>query len=67
MEYNALDKSHIGFTDAQYASLGSLVRDICERNAIPFDNEHIIGHDMYNPAKSDPGELFDWNKLFGTE
>ncbi len=66
-EYNALDKSYIGFTDAQYASLGELVLDICERNQIPFDKEHIIGHDMYNPAKSDPGELFDWNKLFATK
>lgn len=66
-EYNALDKSFIGFTDAQYASLGELVSDICERNKIPFDKEHIIGHDMYNPSKSDPGELFDWSRLFATE
>ena len=66
-EYNALDKSYIGFTDAQYASLGELVRDICERNEILFDKEHIIGHNEYNPVKSDPGELFDWDRLFAED
>lgn len=63
-EYNALDGSLIGFTDEQYDTLGRLIKDICERNEIPFDSEHIIGHDMYNPEKNDPGELFDWDKLF---
>lgn len=63
-EYDALDKSLIGYTDAQYESLCLLVRDICERNGIPFDREYVIGHDMYNPSKSDPGELFDWDRLF---
>jgi N-acetyl-anhydromuramyl-L-alanine amidase AmpD len=63
-EYNALDGSLIGFTDEQYDALGRLIKDICERNSIPFDSEHIIGHDMYNPQKNDPGELFDWDKLF---
>lgn len=63
-EYNALDSSLVGFTEKQYAALSDLVGDICERNAISFDREHIIGHDMYNPAKNDPGELFDWNRLF---
>lgn len=63
-EYKALDSTLIGFTDEQYDALGDLVSDICERNGIPFDSEHIIGHDMYNPSKNDPGELFDWDKLF---
>lgn len=63
-EYAAIDKSLIGFTDAQYASLSALVKDICERNGIAFDREHVIGHEEYNPLKSDPGELFDWKRLF---
>jgi len=63
-EYNALSKDFIGFTDKQYASLSVLVKDICERNSIPFDKTHIIGHDEYNPKKNDPGELFDWDRLF---
>ncbi len=63
-EYDNLSPDLIGYTDAQYESLGKLVRDICTRNGIPFDETHVIGHDMYNPAKTDPGELFDWSRLF---
>lgn len=62
-EYDRLDDSLKGFTDAQYASLGKLVKDICSRNDIPFDREHVIGHEEYSPAKTDPGELFDWERL----
>ena len=63
-EYNSLDKSLIGFSDEQYTALKNLVKDVCERNNIPFDRMHVIGHDEYNPNKNDPGELFDWDKLF---
>ena len=63
-EYAALDASLIGFTDAQYASLSALVADVCARNDIAFDRDHVIGHEAYNTAKSDPGELFDWARLF---
>jgi len=62
-EYDRLDDSLKGFTDAQYASLCKLVEDICSRNDIPFDREHVIGHEEYSPAKTDPGELFDWERL----
>ncbi|MBQ6702300.1 MAG: N-acetylmuramoyl-L-alanine amidase [Clostridia bacterium] len=63
-EYDSLDKSLIGFSDEQYEALKKLVRDVCERNGIPFDRAHVIGHDEYNPNKNDPGELFDWDRLF---
>ena len=63
-EYAALDAKQIGFTDAQYASLSALVQDVCTRNGIAFDRDHVIGHEEYNPKKSDPGELFDWNRFF---
>ncbi len=63
-EYSAIDASLIGFTDEQYNALIPLVKDICKRNSIPFDKEHIIGHSMYKPQKTDPGELFDWSRLF---
>ena len=61
--YNGLPRELIGFTDAQYASLKSLVRDICERNNIPIDRQHVIGHQAYSPSKTDPGELLDWNRV----
>jgi len=63
-EYAELDKLLVGFTDAQYDTLRRLAYDICERNDIPFDRQHIIGHEEYNPEKSDPGELFDWGRIF---
>lgn len=61
--YNRLDPSLRGFTDAQYAALSALVEDICQRNNIPMDRQHIIGHQDYSPSKRDPGELFDWSRL----
>ena len=64
-EYKAIDESLIGFTDEQYTSLTALIKDICQRNKIEFSRENVIGHDEYNEAKSDPGELFEWSRLFG--
>lgn len=62
--YNSLDPSLIGYTDAQYDALIALLKDICARHKIPMDREHIIGHEEYSPDKTDPGELFDWDRLF---
>lgn len=62
-EYRALDDALKGFTQEQYAALKLLVEDICQRNAIPMDREHVIGHSDYSTRKPDPGELFDWSKL----
>lgn len=64
-EYQALTVD-VGFTDAQYESLQALVADICGRNGIPMDRAHIIGHQDYSPRKTDPGELFDWERLLGS-
>lgn len=61
--YNRLDKSLLGYTDAQYESLKALLKDICERHSVPYDKEHIIGHEEYSPGKNDPGELFDWDRV----
>lgn len=62
-EYKALDEELLGFTDAQYTALKALVADICQRNNIPLDREHVIGHEEYNPRKNDPGDLFDWSRI----
>jgi len=62
-EYKALDRSILGFTDAQYESLKLLVADICQRNNIPLDRDHVIGHEEYSPKKNDPGDLFDWSRI----
>ncbi|MBE6934613.1 MAG: N-acetylmuramoyl-L-alanine amidase [Ruminococcaceae bacterium] len=64
-EYDALPEEYKGFTTAQYTALTQLVRDICTRNGILMDREHILGHQEYKPEKNDPGELFDWQKLMG--
>ena len=61
--YERFSPSLRGFTDAQYAALSDLVADICQRNNIPMDRQHIIGHQEYSPNKRDPGELFDWSRL----
>jgi N-acetyl-anhydromuramyl-L-alanine amidase AmpD len=63
-EYRALDPSLVGYTEKQYESLSALVRYLCQSHQIPYDREHVIGHQEYSSQKSDPGELFDWNRLF---
>ena len=62
-EYAAIDPELIGYTEAQYQALQKLVADICIRNNIPMDRNHIIGHEEYSPNKTDPGELFDWSRI----
>ncbi len=62
-QYDSIPKEMIGYTDAQYKSLTALLKDITSRWDIIPDREHIIGHDEYNPSKTDPGELFDWNRI----
>ncbi|MBR2876802.1 MAG: N-acetylmuramoyl-L-alanine amidase [Clostridia bacterium] len=62
-EYDALNDEFYGFTDAQYKSLKTLLADICGRYSIPMDRKHIIGHEEYSENKTDPGELFEWNRL----
>ena len=63
-EYRQLDPKLLGFTEAQYDALIPLVKDICQRNGIPCDRDHVIGHSEYKKEKTDPGELFDWDRLF---
>ncbi len=62
-EYSLLDPSNIGYTDSQYEAASRLLADICTRYGIECSREYIIGHDEYNPQKTDPGELFDWERL----
>lgn len=62
-EYKKLDKSLLGFTDAQYEALKALVTDVCQRNDIPMDRDHVIGHEDFSPQRNDPGELFDWSRI----
>lgn len=61
--YNALPAEYKGFTEAQYTSLKLLVEDICKRNGIALDRDHVIGHQEYSPKKNDPGQLFDWSRI----
>ena len=65
-QYDQLDPSFIGFTDAQYDSLNNRLAEIYERYpSIVRDRRHIIGHDEYAPGrKTDPGRLFDWQRVF---
>ena len=63
--YAAIDKSLIGFTEAQYTSLDWLLKDLMLRYpAIKKDRQHIVGHSEYATARrTDPGELFDWKQI----
>ncbi|WP_286181016.1 N-acetylmuramoyl-L-alanine amidase [Bacillus sp. ISL-37] len=67
--YREIPAEHIGYTEAQYQALNLLIDDILARNKqIKRDRVHIIGHDEYAPdRKTDPGDLFEWDKVFFTE
>lgn len=62
-EYDQLDDDLLGYTDEQYTALKALIEDICSRHNIPMDRDHIIGHEDYSSNKTDPGELFDWDRI----
>lgn len=62
-EYDSLDPALMGYTEEQYAALQGLVKDLCQRYHIPLDRQHVIGHEEYSENKTDPGDLFDWNRI----
>ena len=50
------------FTDAQYEKLNLLLSEIISRHPI----KNILGHDHIAPGrKTDPGEKFDWRRIYG--
>jgi hypothetical protein len=58
------------FTDAQYASLISLVGDVVQRHSVPVDRQHLLGHSDCSPMRRstahggwDPGDAFNWTRL----
>ena len=63
--YDSLPPGIIGYTDAQYASLSALIREIAARHpGIALNRRQVVGHDEYAPdRKQDPGELFEWARL----
>lgn len=63
--YNQISKLDIGYTNAQYKTLNLLLDDITVRNPmVKRARTHIVGHDEYaSGRKTDPGSLFQWNKI----
>ena len=65
------DKTADIFTDAQYASLICLVRDVVGRYSLNVDRLSILGHYDCSPMRRstgaggwDPGDAFNWGRLF---
>lgn len=62
--FNQVDPSLLGYTEAQYMTLNTLIDDIIIRNpGVQKDRQNIVGHDEYTDRKTDPGSLFEWNKI----
>jgi hypothetical protein len=45
------------YTDQMYENLAFLVANICARNGIPINRDHIYGHDEITISRSDPGTV----------
>ncbi|GLO65293.1 N-acetylmuramoyl-L-alanine amidase [Oceanobacillus kimchii] len=63
--YDTISSKHVGYTDEQYEALQDLLINISTRqHKLKLDRNHIIGHQEYAPErKTDPGALFDWERL----
>lgn len=48
---------HNADRSAQYGPLIELVKDICQRNNIPIDRDHICGHREIRSTKTCPGNI----------
>lgn len=54
------------FTDAQYVRLGEAVNWLCQIYSIPKTfglTPGILGHEAIDSQKSDPGQMFSWQRL----
>jgi len=50
------------YTTAMYSSSAALTSDIADRNSIPLDRTHIIGHvEVPGATHTDPGTGWDWS------
>lgn len=55
----------IAYTDAQYRQLAAVIKALLKTYPA-LSSQHITGHSDIAPGrKKDPGESFDWDKLFG--
>lgn len=60
------------YTEAMYRSLADVIVDVADRQGVPLDRAHIIGHNevpgcAYSgggaSCHTDPGSGFDWDRL----
>ncbi|WP_108670422.1 LysM peptidoglycan-binding domain-containing protein [Peribacillus acanthi] len=63
--YNLISRNNIGYTEAQYRSLNSLLKGIFNRHpSIGRSKTYVVGHDEYAVGrKTDPGQLFEWSRV----
>jgi N-acetyl-anhydromuramyl-L-alanine amidase AmpD len=58
------------YEDGLYTGLYILLDDLCDKYDIPFDKEHIIGHEDVNPVERwgwDPNSGFDWERVLSSK
>lgn len=54
-----------GFTEAQYSALGAMCAGIAMRWGFPADADRVVTHASLQMDRSDPGDAFDWDALWG--
>ena len=67
LSFGAKTASSTSYTPQMYASLKTLVKDICDRNGIPRAKGTVVGHEDVNPLQRwgwDPNAGFDWSTVW---
>jgi N-acetyl-anhydromuramyl-L-alanine amidase AmpD len=67
LSIGAKTASAASYTPEMYATLATLVKDICTRHGIPQKKGTVLGHEDVNPIQRwgwDPNQGFDWNKVW---
>lgn len=51
------------YSAEQYQALAGLLQEWSAQYGFPLDREHLVAHSEINGQKTDPGPLFDWDRI----
>jgi AmpD protein len=67
IELEGLDTDPDGFTDSQYRQLNDLIKELRRVYPTILSNNVFAHSDIAPGRKPDPGQYFDWNRLYSID